>query len=441
MKIKLKGRLPPPKTVSFPTGSHADAAIENTCLTKWLRRNSTDSSDSLDTSDSSDSSDSEDTSDSEDRSKRTSQKTDISLSKVTVKAKAKAVVESAKGASGAPNHTRREPSHDLKPEVQREEIDIILRLDDRSPLSPLEFPEGPPASREWADRAVSHARRPLMFYTYYGKMREFKMAVPVALGYGSVLRMESGKWLDDDIVNGFMSLLWESCPVRKVVIYHSQFFLYEDMQSTLLTMSTNPKRKDSLKKYFIGSKAVCGLSEKSEIRLTLFPLNVRKSHWILMGYDHDNNTWVSYDSFNEDHRSTAHRFHLPLMTMMGFPSEATPAFKYKKLHMPQQPDMYQCGVWTCIFALCVVTGKRLPEFAYDNPGEYSARARRYIAQTLYTNSISLTMNRTGPLVGETAPFVPGPSPIVAIQKSEGTKRDYGDLGDPNRSIVLYSDSD
>lgn len=248
----------------------------------------------------------------------------------------------------------------------------------------------------WAEGAVKPDRpTPAQFNRSYGfehqKARVYtdgrpsRVSGPVVsaarITLSTVKYLREGRWLNDDIINGFMSLMWSYCNKRKVIVYSSTDFgqgryninRFTDTQRIAL---------------YEAAKTSCGLT--SEPKLTVIPYNIENVHWILLTYDHVLNIWHSFDSFNSDQYAVASSYHDSLMSMMGF--DEPPPFRYKQQMMPQQRDGYQCGVWTCMAGLCAVLGRRLPAEAFKKgqASDYSAKARLFIAKTMYSNSITLT---------------------------------------------------
>lgn len=66
------------------------------------------------------------------------------------------------------------------------------------------------------------------------------------------------------------------------------------------------------------------------------------------------------------------------------------AYLYEKVTVPKQDDGHQCGVWTCIHAMCIVQGNRLQDLrTAAQRRQYAHQARLYLAGVMRTNSLSL----------------------------------------------------
>lgn len=256
-------------------------------------------------------------------------------------------------------------------------------------LKEFKFPKGSSETLAWALKAVG-TTKPKYFnrtYGYYYKpnKRDSVGGVFIAkkrISFDTILRLSKTCWLNDEIINGFLSLLWGKCNKTRTLIWSSLSFGAGDNS---INQYTSKKRKELLNQV----KICCGL-EGDEIQLSVIPYNISLVHWILMVYDHVRKSWHSYDSFNANHEEIAKSYHTSFMNMIG----ETNVFAYSPKIMPQQKDMYQCGVWTCIAGLCAVMREKLPEHAFNQAKEYSESTRCYIAQTMQSNDIRLVEDNT-----------------------------------------------
>lgn len=258
-------------------------------------------------------------------------------------------------------------------------------------LDELVLPVGSAPTRAWADRAVVGPRHPEFYNKVYGYTDVAGVLTPLTSlsqyvgvdGVAMMDRIQNRRWLNDEILNSFLSLCMSRCGERRVVVYNSHVF------STTTAPVDMTKAADRAKQDRIATKAkrVCGIPVDVDVRFSLIPFNVSNVHWILMVYDHVLETWYSCDSCNVNRRDIAERYHTRLMTMSR--RDPRQPFKYDILNMPGQRDEFQCGVWTCMFALCIVTGCKFPHTAYADSTAYGMACRTYIAKTMTTNSLTL----------------------------------------------------
>lgn len=257
----------------------------------------------------------------------------------------------------------------------------------QSNLPPLRLARGDTETQQWARRLVT-GDWPATYNKVYGFTMHRLDVIPLEgmmIEHLKRLRHDGGmgSWLSATIIDCFTSIVRQHSvsqpsPRRTFLLFESSFFMKGQV-----SIDTLPKAR-LMKKY--GQTTVsCGLSAGELPQVSLFPYNLSGNHWILMVYDHVATSWYSYDSLGGDHYAVAANYHKHMMDMMALRD----AFSYKRQDVPYQTDGYQCGVWTCIFAMCTMTGTRLPDRATSDPSAYSESARLYIAKTMHTNTVSL----------------------------------------------------
>lgn len=246
--------------------------------------------------------------------------------------------------------------------------------------STIVLPPGSRSAEKWARVATSKTRSPSHYNEVYGyvcqwdsrKSSSNRRKPAKRMNYSTLQRIRDGDWLNDEIINGFLSLPITDCERNNVLVLSSS-----DMRAV---ESFGRERRMRL---FAQSK-IC--SNLVDVRKTIFPHNVGNNHWILLTYDHSLNVWLTFDSIDAIHGNTAKKYHLILMDMMGY-VPPFPEFVHQKGDIPKHIDDYQCGVWTCIAGLCVITGHVFPE--NTEPYAFAREARKFIAMTMYTNNITL----------------------------------------------------
>lgn len=277
---------------------------------------------------------------------------------------------------------------------------VLRTLPPSTASTALVLPTGSAATISWADRAVVRLDDlPTHFNRVYGFSSGSVRRLRAETNVTDVKRLHmpvpggmiSESWFNDSIMNGFMSLLWSSCPARGAMILESQVFASNVKGGATFEQA---RGLNIIK----NARSACGMAASNSgpsVRVTLFPYNLGSCHWILMAFDHTIQSWHSYDSYGGHHASVARRFHAHLFRNMNLPKPLK--FEYKKKEIPQQNDAFQCGVWTCMSALCLVTNKHFPKHAFSTSASttaasaYSMAARIYIAKTMFTNSITLVV--------------------------------------------------
>lgn len=267
-------------------------------------------------------------------------------------------------------------------------------------LTPLILAPGNNATNRWAKRLVD-GNWPPTYNQVYGFVlcgHNFVVTPNDQMSTRSLMQMRSSggqeSWIDATIIDGFTTIVLQHCRsllstpsqvVRPSVIYACD--LLGTHRSAAIQYLSLPR----LKKQYLNARAAAGLRSSTALpHLSLFPFNLNQSHWILMAYDHIVKTWYSFDSYGGDHRGVAAKYHPYLLTMMDIHD----VFRYTRLTVPRQNDFYQCGVWMCMYAMCALTGTRLPDVATSHPSAFSELARLYIAKTMHTNTVNLIIDPT-----------------------------------------------
>lgn len=243
----------------------------------------------------------------------------------------------------------------------------------------LVLPQGSAETQAWATSVVSG--KPKRYNKIYGFSAGRIRRPRGDLLSRDVRSVRDRTWLNDEVINRFMSLLWPLCSARQTIIIDTQVTAPHTQGSRLAQQG---------QRVIDAAIAFCNMTDV-KVKFTLFPYNLNEDHWFLVLYDHEKHAWQSLDSFNGDHGDLIRaQFHKPLMKTKPASVDARGrGFSYSVTRVPQQPDFFQCGIWTCLLALCLLTNHKLPERAFSHPRTFAMRGRLFIAKTMHTNSLSL----------------------------------------------------
>lgn len=263
--------------------------------------------------------------------------------------------------------------------------------------------------KHWADRVLNGELTAKDTYnTAYGDTA----IISEKIEFGDYAGLQAKGWFNDKLINGFISLLLEPCRKQHIVV-----------MSTYFKDASVPARVNRRSSAFERSCKLYGVPEGQSPTHILIPCHVDGgAHWVLIVYRYADHKWLIADSFNKDRFGEVQMLHQKLRNAGARLPDSLERSDCKQLAMPRQTDTYQCGVWTCMYAWCLIAGKRLPvsqDNSRDDIKEFAEQARLYIIKTVRTNSLHLKL----------PPCTTVPAPTKAPQRSLRSKG-TGNTGDP-----------
>jgi len=200
------------------------------------------------------------------------------------------------------------------------------------------------------------------------------------------MTLSPGVWLVDEVINFYMSLL-------------------NDIHWKNPNYIGNGRRPYALKSYFITLLCANGVYNFSRVQSWSFPLfnfsayscilcplNINNVHWALMYADFEMHTIYYLDSMlgtDATRWMMCFRQYLIDIHVMLYGTDNIPQWSLECLqNCAQQPNSYDCGVYICMFAYCIMTGQSIPR---NFTNLYTAR--RVIAESI-KNSQVLNLTNT-----------------------------------------------
>ncbi|KAH9577856.1 Ulp1 protease family [Trypanosoma melophagium] len=220
----------------------------------------------------------------------------------------------------------------------------------------------------------------------------------LSLTYEQLTTLGPGRWLNDQIINAYISMICEernSYEHGEVTMsMGTHFFAKIEQELRGNGASAGSKELPPLQ---FNSGILRWLKRRQHIlfpgktRIILVPINLSQTHWALAALNWENKTWVYYDSYihgeatisrgkyilrqlahtfsearrilcNDHNISEVNHWHL----CVAKPSHARLSTEIKDfLFAPQQQNMFDCGVFVCYFAWCLVNNVA-PSFTQDD---------------------------------------------------------------------------
>jgi hypothetical protein len=191
----------------------------------------------------------------------------------------------------------------------------------------------------------------------------------------SFMTLAQGTWLVDEVINYYMSLL-------------------NDLHWYIIDLTYPGRCPYALKSFFLTLLCSDGRYNINrvvnwtlpEYDITAYshivcPLNINNVHWALIYADFEKVTIYFLDSLrctDATHYMLCFRQYLIDIHIGTYGVENIPQWKLEYVHnCAQQQNSYDCGIFACMFAYCIMTGHSIPD-AFPN----SSSRRLTIAQSI-----------------------------------------------------------
>jgi Ulp1 protease family, C-terminal catalytic domain len=185
-------------------------------------------------------------------------------------------------------------------------------------------------------------------------------------GFGHAKMFRRAEWFSDAIIDAFCSMLQPHAAKNGILIVSPVELTNlgeRELKNQRAAMAGSLDRFKKDVAFKLGKK-------DQKPFLTLIPVNVGKSHWILFVYHHGLNKYYILDSMNKNRRAQLNNVKWFMRKAFAnddghwkwhTPQKNDPC---DQIQMPTQKDTFQCGVWVCCYVMCIALGLRLPSFLY-----------------------------------------------------------------------------
>jgi Ulp1 family protease len=185
----------------------------------------------------------------------------------------------------------------------------------------------------------------------FAQVKEFKL-------FGrDVKKLVPGRWLNDEVINGYIRLL----PVSPQVYVFTTYFFYilENMQSTVWD-------KDKLNRILLKSGLVSLFSKM----FLVLPVNIKQTHWAVVVINHRECVIEYYDSLSTSQMDYVCSVVEEFMRVMG-----CKAYDWEAVWTPEQNNYSDCGM----FALRVIHA-----LAHNRPFGFTSQEIKYYRKVMLT---------------------------------------------------------